>query len=52
MTEAFSIGVGGRYWGMWTTTAVDPHNEGNVYSVNADRYGVFVQAAYKFGARR
>ena len=48
LTDAFSLGVGGRYWAMWTNLGSQgdmPNN--NVYA-NTDRYGVFLQASYKF----
>jgi hypothetical protein len=54
VTQNFSLGVGGRYWYMeakGTHTFNIPPNvfipRGEFYT---ERYGVFVQAAYKFGA--
>lgn len=49
VTESFSVGVGGRYWAMWTNNA--SNTDGTIpwapYKANVERYGVFVQAAYK-----
>lgn len=50
VTEAFSVGVGGRYWAMWTNVAAQTNMASNVFSATTDRYGVFLQASYKFGA--
>lgn len=47
-TEAFSIGLGGRYWAMWTTDARQTDLPTNIMSLSTDRYGVMVQASYKF----
>ena len=49
----FSVGVGGRYWAMWTTTGTDAVR--GVVSARNDTYrtetfGVTFQAAYKFDA--
>jgi opacity protein-like surface antigen/outer membrane protease len=53
MTPAFNVGVGGRYWAMWTTNNAYT----NIFStpcpcqtepVKTDRYGLLVQADYKF----
>lgn len=51
-TDAFGIGIGGRYWGMWTNTATQTDSPGNVFNLETQRYGVFVQASYKFKAPR
>lgn len=48
LTDAFSIGIGGRYWSMWTTTA-QLQDGSSFFSLNTDRSGVFVQASYRFG---
>ena len=48
MTEAFSIGVGGRYWAMWTNLGSQMDSPSNNISASTDRYGVFAQASYKF----
>ncbi len=59
VTANFSVGIGGRYWAMWTTSGTDTcTNCGGAGIVsasgaakfNTERYGGFVQAAYKFGA--
>jgi len=51
-SDAFSIGVGGRYWGMWTNIAAQSDNPTNLFTVEAARYGMFVQASYKFNPAR
>ncbi|UYN96494.1 MAG: porin family protein [Enhydrobacter sp.] len=51
-TDSFDIGIGGRYWSMWTTTAYQTDNQGNFMNLSADRYGVFVQASYRFNSGR
>jgi opacity protein-like surface antigen len=52
VAKSFSIGAGARYWAMWSTNATT-----NAFStpcpcqtlpVRTERYGAFVQAAYKF----
>lgn len=66
-TENFSLGIGGRYWAVWSTDATQSCSGGcgfdpatqlpitssppGVYKTNAERYGMFVQGAYRFGAR-
>lgn len=52
VTDQFTIGVGGRYWSMWTTGAVQATDLANSFIIETDRYGVFLQAAYKFKAAR
>jgi hypothetical protein len=47
-TESWSVGVGGRYWGWWTTNAQQTDTT-NYFDVSMERYGVFLQASYKFG---
>jgi outer membrane protein OmpA-like peptidoglycan-associated protein len=57
VTDAFSLGVGGRYWSMWTHEGVDqfgvgggvmsPWFQGEKYST--DRFGAFLQASFKIG---
>jgi opacity protein-like surface antigen len=51
LSKSFSIGAGGRYWGMWTTSAST-----NIFGTpcpcqtlpsRTERYGAFVQASYK-----
>lgn len=53
-TERFGIGIGGRYWSMWSANAVQtaPNTPTNYFPVETDRYGVFLQASYKFTAGR
>ena len=51
VTEAFSIGIGGRYWAMWTTQANQVDALTNHVNLNTERYGVFLQGAYKFSVR-
>jgi outer membrane protease len=46
LTNAFSLGVGGRWWHL-NTNAIDSFQQLETYSV--DRYGAFVQGSYKFG---
>jgi opacity protein-like surface antigen len=54
LTDRFALGVGGRYWTMWTTNgqfantsqAVNPR----YYRATVDQVGAFVQASYAFGA--
>jgi hypothetical protein len=49
-----SVGVGGRFWNIDTTTAdIDPITGfGQTISVHSQRWGPFVQASYKFGELR
>lgn len=49
LTERLSVGVGGRYWAMWTTSANQVGMPDSTFSGSNERYGVFVQLAYKFG---
>jgi outer membrane protease len=56
VTDAFSVGVGGRYWALWTSAGTDtfifsgvsqgvtPRND----TFRAERVGVTFQGAYKF----
>ncbi len=56
VTPQFSVGVGGRYWAMWTTDA-ERHCEGcagpgvisppTPFRAAAEQVGAFVQVAYK-----
>lgn len=51
ITPRFSVGAGARYWAMWTTTGSDafdgvPVDRTDTYRY--ERWGVLVQAAYKF----
>lgn len=56
VTDNFSIGVGGRYWAMWTTrgclecdTVLPPPS---TFKANTERYGTFLQASYRFNPAR
>jgi opacity protein-like surface antigen/outer membrane protease len=55
-TPYFSLGAGGRYWSMWTTSATGTSSCPGCGSVtqtanlSTERYGVFLQADYRFGA--
>ena len=62
VTPTFSIGVGGRYWGMWTTNgqfncvadpaacgAITTNTPPQFYRAQVEQAGAFVQASYKFG---
>ena len=48
VTDALSIGVGGRYWAMWTNNAEQTDNPGNYFTINTERYGIFAQLSYRF----
>ena len=52
LTDQFSVGVGGRYWAMWTTTG-DTNFGGTGFIVPqrfaAEQAALLVQASYKFG---
>lgn len=48
LTDAFNVGVGGRYWSMWTANAWLTDSSSYVM-LDTQRYGVFVQGSYKFG---
>jgi hypothetical protein len=55
VTDQFSLGVGGRYWAMWTTKDAITEFGGapcpcQTLPAKTDRYGVFIQAAYRFDA--
>lgn len=55
--NSFSIGAGGRYWAMWTTSNAftNAFNLGcpcQTLPVRTERIGAFVQAAYQFGTLR
>ena len=54
ITDQFSVGVGGRYWAMWTTKdAIADFSFApcpcQTLPSKTERYGVFLQGAYKFG---
>jgi opacity protein-like surface antigen len=59
ITDHLNVGVGGRYWAMWSAGA----NQGchgdcgassvsppSPFTTNTQRYGTFVQASYRFNA--
>jgi hypothetical protein len=54
VTDHWTIGVGGRYWAMWTTEAFHQihigQTIGEVLTARFDtsRLGVFVQSSFKF----
>ena len=59
VTPQFSVGVGGRYWALWTTDGqvIRTVNNGlpvtplppQVFKGTVEQAGVFLQAAYSFG---
>ena len=56
VTPQFSIGAGGRYWAMWTTSGADCREPPNGacpaplqnVQYKTERFGMLFQAAYKF----
>jgi opacity protein-like surface antigen/outer membrane protease len=53
ITPAFNVGVGGRYWAMWTNDNAYTNIFGTAcpcqtLPVKTDRYGLLLQADYKF----
>ena len=60
LTPQFSLGAGGRYWAMWTTSGADCQERPNgppigicpapIQNVQfkTERYGVLFQAAYRW----
>lgn len=51
VTNQLSVGVGGRYWALWTTSGTDvdnavPQPRNDTFRTN--RVGVTFQASYKF----
>ncbi len=51
ITPQFSVGAGGRYWAMWTSTGSDAFNGVPIARTDTyryERYGLLLQAAYKF----
>jgi opacity protein-like surface antigen len=57
VTPELSIGIGGRYWSMWTTSGLEcreppsgpcPAPQSNV-QYKTERYGMTLQTSYKFG---
>ena len=56
MTQNFEIGVGGRYWAAWATDDAYTNAFGlgcpcQTLPMRMERYGMFVQASYKFDPR-
>jgi opacity protein-like surface antigen len=52
ITDQFSIGVGGRYWAMWTTTGSTDFGGAGINVPTrfaAEQAAVTLQASYKFG---
>ena len=60
LTENLSLGVGGRYWAMWSTSTSQSCNGGcnlstpgatsvppSPFTTNTQRYGTFVQLSYR-----
>ena len=64
VTPQWSVGLGGRYWGMWTTSGrvnctfgvggvfdvcvPSPTPEFNFYKAQVEQLGAFVQTSYRF----
>jgi hypothetical protein len=51
VTPQFSLGAGARYWAMWTRDGSDAFNgvpTNRTDTFRYERYGVLLQAAYKF----
>jgi opacity protein-like surface antigen len=63
LTDYLNIGVGGRYWAIWSTGANQGCRGGcdntgayivdaaSAFTTNTQRYGTFVQMSYRFNAR-
>jgi hypothetical protein len=52
LTQRFSLGVGGRYWSLWTTDGtVDFGGTGTIIAMRyaAEQAHLLVQGSYKFG---
>ncbi len=52
VTDQFSVGIGGRYWAMWTTKDAISDTDGapcpcQTLPAQTQRYGVFVQLDYR-----
>jgi opacity protein-like surface antigen/outer membrane protease len=50
-TERFSLGLGARYWSLWTTSGTDASNKtltNRPVPYTYERYGVLAQATYRF----
>lgn len=55
VTSQLSVGVGGRYWALWTTSgsdAVDGVPSARKDTYRADQLGVTFQVSYQFGVPR
>jgi hypothetical protein len=54
VTPSFSVGAGGRYWAMWTREAYTAFGGApcpcQTLPSRTERYGMFLQAAYRFDA--
>lgn len=53
VTDGFNVGVGGRYWSLWTTSATDTVAgvvERRNDTFRTERLGAMFQASYKFDA--
>jgi opacity protein-like surface antigen/outer membrane protease len=55
VTPAFSVGLGGRYWAMWTNDSASSGVVGmpcpcQTQPTKVERAGMFLQASYKFGS--
>jgi opacity protein-like surface antigen len=48
VTDALSVGLGGRYWAMWTNNAAQSDIPTNYFTINTERYGIFAQLSYRF----
>jgi len=57
LTDQFSIGVGGRYWAMWTTdgqftctgcSGAGVTNPPSPFKGNTERFGTFLQGSYRW----
>lgn len=50
LTDNWSVGAGGRYWAAWTNSgSYTEEGATNRAQYRTERYGVFLQASYKFG---
>lgn len=52
LTDNFNVGVGARYWAMWTTSGTftcTGCGAPDAGKYNTERYGTFLQADYRFG---
>jgi hypothetical protein len=50
-TPDLSVGIGARYWGLWTRNGVDAFDSvpvGRDDTYRYERFGLLMQAAYKF----